>query len=72
MTVGGGVGECGGGVRWIVWVDAGGWLALGLRGSGMHLEGLRKADRLVGGGTVCPKAEVHGSQLLRVVAIACL
>ena len=44
MTVGGGTGECSGGVGWIVWVDTGGRLALGLRGSGVRLEGLRKAN----------------------------
>ena len=72
MMARGGTGECGGRIRWIVWVDTGGWPVLGLRGSGMHLEGLRKTTRLGGGGTVCPEAEVHGSWLLRVVAIACL
>ena len=70
--VGGGAGVCGGGVGWIVWVDTGGRLALGLRGSGVRLEGLRKADRLVSGGTVRPEAMVHGGRPLRVVAIACL
>ena len=35
-------------------------------------EGKRKADRLVGGGTVRPKGKGRGRRPLRVVAIACL
>ena len=67
-----GAGECGDRVGWMVEEDVGERPVLGLGRGGVRLEGLREADRLVGGGMVRPEAEVCGCRPLGVVAIAYL